>query len=165
MNESGCPCETLPKTIADALRKLEKKREFIFDHIQAVGDAEEVLEQFKDDPKLKGDYSYERSGLQLGFEAGSLKGALIMLYARDLRDVIPILRELRKRGYKIKKHDDYPELHARTYYLGKIIVRVFLAGPEANATCKFVQTGTKEVPVYEIKCGDKVPKIEEEVEA
>jgi len=117
--------------------------------------------------------------LQCGYSSGSLNGVLIIADdVTDLKLVLPLLRALRREGYRVNRYEDWQELPSRTYYFdalnesepkGPIIVRAFFpwdAEKAAEATCKFVQTGTKEVPVMEVVCGgEKTPELTQEVTA
>jgi hypothetical protein len=113
--------------------------------------------------------------LSVGYGVGSLNGILIVASdVVDLKHAVPLLRALRKEGFRVERHQDWEEIPSRTYYLqyvgdtppsnAPLIVRVvFPWDPEkaASAACRFVQTGTKEVPVMEIVCGgEKTPELD-----
>lgn len=80
--------------------------------------------------------------------------AVIYIYdCKSLEIVPPFVRFLRQRGHKIiKEYKDDSNCNSRTYYLDGIQIEVFLSRAE-NANCKYVQVGTKEVPVMELRCG------------
>lgn len=117
--------------------------------------------------------------IQCSYSRSALFGILIVANdVTDLNMVAPLLRALRKEGYRVKTHEDWSDLPSRTYYMeclndhepkGPIVVRVIFpwdAEKAAAATCKFVQVGTKEVPVMKIVCGgEEAPELVGEVTA
>lgn len=116
--------------------------------------------------------------VQCGYSSGSLQGILIIgSEVVDLAHVLPLLKSLRREGFRVDRHEDWQDIPSRTYYLKEVVtdgvtpltltVRVCFpwdAEKAASASCRFVQTGTKEVPVMEIVCGgDKTPELTAEV--
>lgn len=82
--------------------------------------------------------------------------ATVYLNARDMADVTLALRYLAGQGFRqTSDPDDMPDQHSRLYYCGRIHVYVTFGAIE-GATCRYVEVGKKEVPVYELRCGDGV---------
>lgn len=73
------------------------------------------------------------------------------LHLDDLREIVPFLQTLAKRGYRGTGFYENDEKTCRCYTRGEIKVWVYLTGQK----CRRVQVGTKQVPVYEILCGDE----------
>jgi hypothetical protein len=170
---------TLPKCVREELEDIKKQERFVRDNIQAARDAEEVVEMFKDVPELQdqgedGSRSVGHLRASFGSQIGQLRGALIFVDVVDIRAVLPVLRELRRRGYKVKDHDDYAEIGRRTYNLsgdgGEIKLGVFVGASfssdaKKGAVCKFVQVGIEEKPVFKLLCDDTVEvDLEKEVD-
>jgi hypothetical protein len=82
----------------------------------------------------------------------------LMLFADTLDDAVVLMRELAKEGIRSrdKKFRDanlFDVIGMRVYELTRDVqLMVMLSGDR----CKMVQVGTKEVPVYDIKCGEEV---------
>lgn len=79
----------------------------------------------------------------------------IQLYVAKFDDVVPVIRDLAKLGYHTNKespYEDFHEIERRTYNLGPIRVMAFLR--HEGATCRRVQVGVKEEPVYEFVCDE-----------
>jgi len=82
---------------------------------------------------------------------------------RSRRRLEKVVGMLQKHGYKfvVRKDPDENNNNIRYYYANEddVTVEVLLwlpmDTPEAReaGVCRMVQTGTKEVPVYEMKCG------------
>ena len=72
-----------------------------------------------------------------------------------------LFRELAKEGLHTNKRKPFADrsfegiLGMREYDLGDVTVNALMFNPneeEAEGRCRLVQTGTKEVPVFEMKC-------------
>lgn len=134
-----------PACIQRELKGLDKDREKILALCDHANICEEVAAEFKSQvPSIS---------TSIGFRFGSIQGALLHVDVLDMRDVLPILRDFRKRGYKIDGHGDYPELKRRTYQLGDIAVLCFLRD-DSKSRCQWVKVGEKSEPVYKLMCGD-----------
>ena len=83
----------------------------------------------------------------------------------DKDDLLRVLRHLRGYDYKVDSFDDYPAQAMRTYKINRLgHAKEPYASPDIrlhayfdqgdDATCKYVEVGTKTVeePVYEIQC-------------
>jgi hypothetical protein len=85
----------------------------------------------------------------------------IMLFADSMQDAVKLMRELAKEGIRSNEkeyHDRnlFDAIAMREYKLGELVqLSVLLAGGQ----CKMVQVGTKEVPVFDIQCGETVDAI------
>lgn len=82
----------------------------------------------------------------------------LYLDVKDMHRVVDLIRRLRAIGIKPTGHDDDADNHRRTYHLARediaycgFCLYCRLPGGE-GASCKFVEVGKKEVPVYELKC-------------
>lgn len=64
---------------------------------------------------------------------------------------VKVLRALASMGYHGTAFRDAPDMTQRIYSRGPIEVTAYLG---TSGKCRRVQTGTKEVPVYEIQCGE-----------
>jgi hypothetical protein len=146
-----------------ALVEVEELRAKVVSMQSAAALAEEVCAAFPDLPL----------SVTLGYQTGTLQGVLIFAggYGEgdclgDIRLVFPILKELSRRGFKSSgKPEDYPEIGRRTWNLRKadeptpVRFCAFVAAPHmAGEVCRFVQTGVKEQPVYELLCDDGEPE-------
>lgn len=155
-----------PEFMVTAMKRLDEQRERLSSWWPTAHAAVRSIEKLGSEP-LKWRAS-------VGYEFGSLQGVLLMADdVTDLRQVVPLLRELRREGWRVDKHDDNKDLNGRTYFMksadetprGPLVVRVFFPWDKAaaeKATCKFVQTGVKEEPVYEVICsGETTPELAE----
>ena len=71
---------------------------------------------------------------------------------KSFDEALPVLRDLAKLGYRTNKDEpfqDYHEIQRRTYNLGPIRLMLFL---REEGTCRRVQVGVKEEPIYEFVC-------------
>ncbi len=85
----------------------------------------------------------------------------IELYATDVADVLAVRRWLAARGYRLTHHGTYPDDRRETHSLhwrdgaGKLTRGIILNvhfPTEEGAACRYVEVGTKTVPVYELRC-------------
>lgn len=75
---------------------------------------------------------------------------------KSVRDLIPLLRDIREHGYKAQKIEDDTELHRRIWkYDRDLKLQVFFTGYAEGSTCKFVKVGEELKPVYELRCGEE----------
>lgn len=75
-----------------------------------------------------------------------------MTIRETMREAIAVLREYRKQGLKVEKFEDSQTSSARIYRLtgGNDL---YVSIPEhEGAACRYVQVGTKVVPVMELRC-------------
>lgn len=97
-------------------------------------------------PDLKVTYS-------VASQIGQLKGVLIQAYPKNTEDLEPVIEFLNDCGLKCKKVEDFQELQRKTWDYGNIKLSAFFNSKEKGA-CQYVKVGTKEEPVYELKCND-----------
>lgn len=85
----------------------------------------------------------------------------LVVLIKQLKDTIPLFRELAKEGLRTDKNDKPEDQKAfevmaiRKYKMGpqlSVIAMMFPTEKEGEPTCRMVQTGVKEVPVYEMQC-------------
>ena len=107
-----------------------------------------------------------KARVNVGVQSGQLRGVIIHLDVRDMADAVPIRRAVRQLGYGKPTVSDYAEIQRRSWCYEKeedaaapfIHVCAHLPWDE-GAHCEYVKVGTKEQPVYELRCGGKpVPK-------
>ena len=142
-----------PACITKELETLDKSRSYVLSLVPHA----ELIELIAAENKGKWPAHYEWGEnivTNIGVGIMCLNGALLNIYTKDFSVVLPILRELRRRGYKVKSFFDYEEMGRRTYDLGDIKVSVFLpTGDTApDAKCRMVKVGTKEVDVLKMQC-------------
>ena len=141
---------------------LDEQRKFALNYEQAAIDGSEAIKLKPPNPN--GDVRQDSIRL-------TDCGLFIALYVDSFKQAVPVLREMRKRGYKLgPAYDDF-SLRRRWWSLndgiftltGSIIVDATV-GYNDNSTCKRVQTGVKEEPVYEWRCedGSDVEAVEED---
>lgn len=132
--------------IQQTLDNLEKQRVRTLELAGAHQDCVDAVEAFTD----------SLSGMYVTLSVGPYdKGAVYLqiVEVKTLRSILPVIRFLRKRGHKVSAPlRDYPEGNQRDYFLGDIAVRIFLHTTEK--ACKYVITGHKQVPIYELRCED-----------
>ncbi|HET9685110.1 MAG TPA: hypothetical protein VFP15_13480 [Gemmatimonadaceae bacterium] len=76
----------------------------------------------------------------------------INVRTKTMTPVVALRRWLASRGYHINSPlQSYPNDFRQVFCLGRITLNVRFPGGE-GATCRFVQTGTKTVPTYELRC-------------
>lgn len=80
---------------------------------------------------------------------------------KDLKEIVPLFRELAKEGLKVDKGESHRDSNLfdvvpmREYNLGPdLMVVAMIMGGKEGPNCRMEQVGVKEVPVYEMKCGD-----------
>lgn len=134
----------MPQPVTEALDDLKDKIRFVEGLIPHVNVAARALSEYGP--------GHEKDEIRIGYIFGSLCGVLIHTHVGDLKEVLPLIRELRRQGYKILKHDDYAEVRRRSYYMGEIIVSAFLRDEKGKGRCRYVKTGTKHEDVYTLEC-------------
>ncbi len=114
------------------------------------------MAQFADGIVAEHQDKFKRLEVSLGYSSGSLPGVLIIAHdIQDMREILPIIREMRRYGWKVKSHDDFPAAKRRTYYLenGKEKIKILaLLSWDDGTTCRYVQVGVKKEPQYELQC-------------
>lgn len=127
---------TEPKCIADRREELEKQLEALS---QLVRHAEAAQSVFGDKHRI--------------WTGDECQHVNVSLDLDDYHEVVPYLQELAKLGYRQEGRAFYETdaKNFRCYERGGIEVWVYLTG----RGCKRVQVGVKEVPVYEIQCGEE----------
>jgi hypothetical protein len=74
------------------------------------------------------------------------------LYPKSMQEVIALMRRLRRDGYKgTGRLSEDKVFHVP---LGKIYLYCSFS-VTADASCRLVETGKREVPIYELRCDDK----------
>jgi len=87
----------------------------------------------------------------------------VMLIVGQLKESLPLFRELAKKGFHTNKENPYEDdnlfeiFPMRRYDLGPVGVIVVISPPKDEndgKSCRMVQTGVQEVPIYEIQCDE-----------
>lgn len=83
-------------------------------------------------------------------------GPMLLCQLKNMEDVKQIIRFLAEKGYhQTKPPQDNPLLHMRRWFFGRMLIMGMFFGD--GASCRYIQTGVKEEPVYELHC-DEVPE-------
>ena len=157
----------LPKCIQDELDRIEKSKIQVMDLLASAIVVEEVCAMFEGKWENRGllwDPKEKNIESKVLTSPGQINGAMCWVSCKRLDDVLPVLREIRRRGYKLEGHDDYASARRRAYnFSSGIKVVVFLPEPTKEGdSCQFVQVGVREEPIYEVRCGGK--KVSDSVE-
>lgn len=141
-----------PESVKKALKEIRELEQRVLAMKDTAQCAEKIVAAHQD--------KFKRLRVSLGYQFSSLQGVLIMAHdVQNMRDVLPIIREMRRYGWKVKSHDDYPEARRRTYHMqnGKANIMICaLLSWEDGTTCKYVQVGVKEEPQYELQCDGEI---------
>ena len=142
MNHENCPIRAYQNDLTSLSNRAEAMRPIV----QACQDAS------------------ERAGLRtsviLRTEEQRVRIAITIM-PKNLDELIPLFRELAKEGLHTNKRKPFTDhsfegiLGMREYDLGDVTINALIFNPseeEAEGRCRLVQTGTKEVPVFEMKC-------------
>jgi hypothetical protein len=132
--------------IQNALAELEKKKEYILLHQEAV----------KDCDFIKTKYLHLSPRVFVGWEFGQLNGCLIHLDIKKISQLSEVLKDLGQKGWHQanKEPSDYAEIKRRTYELKKdgTQARIQVSGFLVGEVCRFVPIGKKEVEEYKLIC-------------
>ncbi len=105
---------------------------------------------------------YEDSFKSISLTVASYGFLVLLIKVAHIKEALPLLRSLRKKGIKQHRFADDPDRNERSYYYNNLRIDVRLS---ENASCSFVEVGKKkvirEVPKYELRCNGG-PYIEEE---
>jgi hypothetical protein len=90
---------------------------------------------------------------------------ILMDEVTDMAAVVVARRAIARHGYTMDRdgHTDYPDDHrftvdhSREGIGGRLLLSVRFKAPDqaTGATCRYVKTGEKTVPVYELQCQDR----------
>ena len=76
----------------------------------------------------------------------------ITLIIDHIKEIEPFMLRLSKLGYVNKTRNDFEALSSLTWPYIKEEKEISLTGILHGNQCKFVQVGTKDIPIYELKC-------------
>jgi hypothetical protein len=154
----------IPAAISAALKSMEDERDRLLGMTEAARAAEEVMALCA--PLMTRQYEWDTSSpITVSACAGiGTFGAVVLAVRPKLAsDIVPVLRALRSRGYKISgKPEDDADFGRRIYRMRLddklIVVQLWL--PQADEAkpgdgCQFVVVGHEQKPVYEMRCADK----------
>lgn len=88
---------------------------------------------------------------------------LIIVVTERIDELVPLFRELVKEGIHTNKTEPYKDHNymglfgMREYNCGQVLINAVImpADKEDDTGCRMIQTGVKEVPVFEMVCPDK----------
>lgn len=137
-----------PQEIRQELVTLEKYCRNVIGYIPLLSTAKEVKRVF--------------SELDIDVVVSICGVTITVTDVSRMDQIWPILRWLAKRGHRqTEKRQLLSNYGYIKYTIGSLQLNIWLDSTEA-AHCKFVQTGTKEVPVYELQCSKDGEKEKEE---
>lgn len=136
----------LPPCVSERLKRLEDERKSILESVPAIESVEAALRGL--------DEEIRRVIKPWG---AATVGVWVDLWVRSMEDVGAVRRALSRRGWKLQADGraDYPDdrrftlCHQNNQVSGRLTVNVEF---QQGSSCKYVQVGKKEVPVYELKC-------------
>lgn len=129
---------TIPTAISERLADIDRERELVLSSIPYVLLAESVAAKFPDSMSM---VRVPNAG----------RACHYIQIRESMREAIAVLREYRKHGMRVERFHDH-ENRSRCYRLtGNVDLYVTLPYGE-GAACRFVQVGTKTVPVMELRC-------------
>ena len=133
--------------IADALNKLDERKQEILGLTKAVEVLEAALKEFK-----------ILAGISIDTNTAlSCRNGQVCTIAmiQNVSEMQPILKFLADRGFRQSKEPkDVPSLSARIWICGQIGITVLITPSHdgSGKSCHYVEVGKKEVPVYELQC-------------
>lgn len=146
--------------ILEALAELDEYYQTIHDElltweVLAASTAAIVQELSESDLCFKRPVTFDAS-----WKGGQMHGILVRIEIDDTDVMVEVLRRFRAAGWRIGKPEEYIELKRRSYSLSDASVEkgpvlghlLFFFPYDEGAKCTFVQTGTKQVPVFELRC-------------
>ncbi len=143
---------TLPASILSALAVLDSQRERLAALSVIAADAESIV---------AGTASALRP--RCSADVGNF-GAWVHIDIRTIDEAAVVRRAIAALGYRLDRNDEYPDHgyftieHTKEGVPGRLFLAVQLPIVEGDgATCRYVQTGEKTVPVYELKCEGAAP--------
>jgi hypothetical protein len=129
-----------PQCVADRLADLDRERDQILGTIPAVILAESIAAMFP-----------ERTTMVSLPNAGRVCHYIHIRESMD--EAVAVIREYRKKGIQVDGFHDHG--NARIYKLSRNIDLYVSIPVSEGAKCRYVQVGTKEVPVMELRCDGK----------
>ncbi len=139
----------IPRLVAEAISELDSQR----DNLLAVIPHALVVEQIVAD--------WADRFAQIKAHVSGIGGDVwINVWMRSMDEVIALRRHMAAIGYHLRgKVQDYPDDRRQVHVLGcadmfgEIVLNVRAAQDE-GATCRYVEVGTKVVPVYRLECSE-----------
>ena len=140
----------LPACVLVEIERLDKQRADVLSAVACIENVAAIIERFES----------MRPDLRMNTAS---PGAWVDVDVRTMDDVAALRRAFRDAGWRLFSHHEYPDERRQTFVMTHgFIDRMatlnvqFPADEAAGASCRYVQTGTKVVPVYELRCGDAV---------
>lgn len=136
ITKAGTALDDYENTLRDRIDELNKYKD-----VQEA--AIDVMENF---PEL------EWSGAQFTLDTGTFKAFIITADCKTLSEIVEPLKFLREKLGTYKISDD-PDIRRRCYKFDndRLVFQAWFWGKDDDV-CRYVQVGTKEVPVYQLKC-------------
>lgn len=129
-----------PQCVIDRLADLDREREQVLATIPAVILAESIAAMF---PECTDMISLPNAGRVCHY----------MHIRESMDEAVAVIREYRKKGIQVDSFKDHG--NARIYALSRNIDLFVSIPANEGAKCRYVQVGTKEVPVMELRCDGK----------
>ena len=150
-----------PKMIIEALKW----------HLGKIMRIKTLTPLVKQAEKLKKKYGADFERCEIAVDQLWGDDITIQVSVKNIKQALPIIRDLRANGWKIKDVSDSPgylgqggshiytfETLGSTWRDPKMVLDVALITSDKGGECKFVGAGFKEVepqPIYKLVCGDK----------
>ena len=119
--------------------------------------AVELINKFPEDYAPSEGFHSPEVSVQFTLDSGTHQALIISKDCREISEIAEPLRFLRERLGPYTISED-PDLNRRIYTFNrdgkKVIFQCFFWNHK-DQLCRYVQVGTKEVPVYKLKCGEE----------
>jgi hypothetical protein len=149
--------------IREAQACLDKYEDTLRDRIDQLNSYKEeqyvILEMMEEFPQL------EDVRVQFTLDSGTHGGLICTVEVDQVKMLIEPLRFLRERLGAYKVNDD-ADLQRRVFKFrsNRVTFQAWFWNNKDDQQCRYVEVGTKTVPVFELRCGDKKVEPQEDVE-
>jgi hypothetical protein len=149
--------------IKEARECLDKYENTLRDRIDQLNSYKEeldvVLELMEEFPQL------EDVRVQFTLDSGTHGGLICTVEVDQIKALIEPLRFLRERLGSYKVWDD-ADMQRRIYKFRerRLAFQAWFWNNKSDEQCRYVEVGKKEVPVYELRCGEEKVKPQEDID-
>lgn len=149
--------------IREAQACLDKYEDTLRDRIDRLNSYKEeqyvILEMMEEFPQL------EDVRVQFTLDSGTYGGLICTVEVDQVKMLVEPLRFLREKLGPYKVNDD-ADLQRRAYKFrgNRVIFQAWFWNNKSDEQCRYVEVGKKEVPVFELRCGDRKVEPQEDVE-
>jgi hypothetical protein len=149
--------------VKQARECLDKYEDTLRDRIDRLNSYKEeldvVLELMEEFPQL------DDVQVQFTMDTGTYGGLICTVEVDQIKMLVEPLRFLRERLGPFKVHDD-ADMQRRVYRFRerRLTFQAWFWNNKSDEQCRYVEVGKKEVPVFELRCGDKPVERQEDVE-